>query len=391
MSLQENFIEILELRYGVREKITSKFGTTAFGEIAGELCISNSQFSKLISGSATEGMYVRAIKNVEQLNTHDKVFDEKTSLETKVADLEENSLSSESSLSLKIIVTALALLSLLFLYLWLTNKNVVTANSGDTRQHILSEFFDQEYDAAYVSPYLLKSDVQEYCPCSAFEGKWELHNSYTLPLPSLKPGLYYKAKSDKIRIKCTQASENRGQEMLGFEDMINEVWIDTRRAPVSPKFYNVKANNFTKEFYMLDFENDPQFLRVADIRTFIISKFSFEESIIIRNGEPYGRFVTNINEEVVTKYKIDIKEILRDIASGLMTTSCQPSVNDFCNPNELSIGSSFDFNCWFTLNEVYLGKGGAYPYRKGYKLVEQNYSDNLFCTCSEDQDSAVKD
>ena len=53
------FLEALERKYGQRDLLTSKFGTSSFGDIAKDLCISASQFSKLISGTATQGMYMR--------------------------------------------------------------------------------------------------------------------------------------------------------------------------------------------------------------------------------------------------------------------------------------------------------------------------------------------
>ncbi|MCB0683470.1 MAG: hypothetical protein KDC32_21590, partial [Saprospiraceae bacterium] len=63
----EQFIEKLEEHYGPWEKMTSRFGNATFGKIAKDLCISASQFSKLIYGSATDGMYVRSIRNIERL------------------------------------------------------------------------------------------------------------------------------------------------------------------------------------------------------------------------------------------------------------------------------------------------------------------------------------
>ena len=66
-SIQEKFLEKLEEKYGTWSKSTSKFGNTSYGEIATALSISASQFSKLVYGTATEGMYVRSIENINRL------------------------------------------------------------------------------------------------------------------------------------------------------------------------------------------------------------------------------------------------------------------------------------------------------------------------------------
>ena len=58
-SFNEQFIAKLEAHYGPWERMTSRFGNAPFGEIAKDLSISASKFTKLIYGSATEGMYIR--------------------------------------------------------------------------------------------------------------------------------------------------------------------------------------------------------------------------------------------------------------------------------------------------------------------------------------------
>jgi hypothetical protein len=66
----------------------------------------------------------------------------------------------------------------------------------------------------------------------------------------------------------------------------------------------------------------------------------------------------------------------------LTQTDCQAVTNKFCDPNDLQEGESvIDFACLYTINSENLGIGGGYPYRKGYRLMKQNYSDNLTCNC----------
>jgi hypothetical protein len=66
----------------------------------------------------------------------------------------------------------------------------------------------------------------------------------------------------------------------------------------------------------------------------------------------------------------------------LTQTDCLAAANKFCDPNDLREGESvIDFACLYTIKSENLGIGGGYPYRKGYRLVKQNYSDNLNCNC----------
>jgi len=58
------------------------------------------------------------------------------------------------------------------------------------------------------------------------------------------------------------------------------------------------------------------------------------------------------------------------------------SPNAFCAPNTLEESESvISFDCLYTIQSENLGIGGGYPYRKGYCLEEQSYSDNLTCSC----------
>ena len=99
LSYQEKFIKKLEEHYGIWDRLTSNFGSTSFGYIAKDLCISNSQFTKLIYGTATEGMYIRSIDNVERLLKHDQLTSTQASLINKTHQLENNLHSLESKRS----------------------------------------------------------------------------------------------------------------------------------------------------------------------------------------------------------------------------------------------------------------------------------------------------
>ncbi len=389
-SLQADFISKLAEKYGEWDKTGSRFGSASFGDISQDLSISASQFSKLIYGTATEGMYQRSIKNINRLI-------EKESIRAKLAQtLAENKQLKEQLnkqhahglgriQSRAAFVFLLLLLSSAVIYFmsgWAGQKN--TKEAPKENQHPLAFYFDQGFNANFNSPYLDISEVQKFCPASAYEGSWSLNKPYKLPLPgSKRPGLYYLAKNADVRMKCSRfdtAGVGRGRVLYGYEYLINEIWLDTKMTSLSPKYFDKQSKSFTSEFENLDFEKSPQFKKIATIHSFFTDKFFIYPDSIVRKGEPCGRYASDIDQDLVIEYEIDIKYILENVLSNLTTTSCFATKNPFPNPNDLKAKESvIDFECLYTINAENLGMGGGYPYQKGYKLEKQNYADNLVC------------
>ena len=388
-SLQERFIETLEEKYGTWDRNTSRFGNASFGRISKELSISPSQFTKLLNGTATEGMYARGIRNVERLIQLEKEIQEKESAIRQLSELEIKLKRSQSS---KYVTWGLAVLLILltafFSYWYIKNpeSSPFQSNTVTSFTHPLLPYFDRPFDDAYDPPYLGESEVLEYCPCSAYEGVWSLSAPDKLPLPgNKKPGVYYVAKSADVRMKCSKSdtlNAGKGNVLVAYEYLINEIWVDTKLTPLSPSFFNKELKKFTTAFDTLQFENNDQFQKVATIHSFFIDKFEIYPDSILRKGEPCGRFATDIDRELVRTYEIDLKSILEDVLGDLNKTDCKSSVNHYCDPNDLKEGeSTLQFQCMYTIDAENLGMGGGYPYTKGYRLEDQNYSDNLPCHC----------
>ncbi|PSR12856.1 MAG: hypothetical protein DA408_12215 [Bacteroidetes bacterium] len=386
-SFNEQFTAKLEAHYGPWEKMTSRFGNAPFGEIAKDLSISASQFTKLIYGSATEGMYIRSIRNIERLMELQQALDERDTALTKwttaQAQAQQLQARQRSARNKIILFSLLALLTgALGAYTYTRNQDQLNTLS----QHPLSLYFDQGFDADFDSPYLKESEVQDYCPCSAYEGSWSLSEEYKLPLPgNRKPGVYYLAKSADVRMKCSKSDTlnlGRGRVLIGFEYLINEVWVDTKQTPLSPTYFDKDNKTYTPEFMALTFADNPQFKRVATIHSFFIDKFEIHPDSIVRRGEPCGRFATDVDEQLVARYEIDLKHVLENVLGDLTQADCEAAPNPFCDPNDLTEKVSvINFDCLYTIKTENLGIGGGYPYRKGFRLEKQNYSDNLTCDC----------
>ncbi len=336
-------------------------------------------------------MYQRSIDNVTQLLAYDQLVDQHQQTLKEQEQLKNQLLESENHpqkprpVFLLFAVAAFLAGGLLTYFLVNYRSNI---NEPAPAQHPLSDYFDFDFDSdiAFASPYLKPSEVQHYCPGSAYEGRWSLDQPYKLPLPHSKPGLYYLAKSSDVRMKVSRNDtlRGKGKVLLAYEFLVNEVWIDTSRTPLSPMYFDNDTKEYTKAFKDLRFEEQGQFLKVATIHSFFINRIELQSDSITRKGEPGGRFAADVNEQLVNKYEIDLDHILSRVLSDLTTTSCATIPNPFCDPNQLKEKeSTMVFDCIYTIRSENLGIGSGYPYRKGFRLEEQNYANNLTCSCIE--------
>jgi hypothetical protein len=384
---KEQFIKHLEQLFGLWNRTTSRFGSTSFGEISKSLSISPSQFTKLISGTATEGMYSRSQENINRLIRHKRVQEQLSKLDEEHNRLKESIRTGKRSKGLLYILGMVSFTALGILLSPFILQEREAASDNTKKDHPLTSFFDKHNVDEYNSPYLALSEIQDYCPCSAFEGVWSLAENYKLPIPGTrKPGLYYTSKLADVRMKCSRndsIAAGQGRVLLGYEYLINEIWIDTELRPLTEEFFDKDSKAFTQQFKELDFEKNERFKKVAVINSFFIDRFEIFDNYILRKGEPCGRYASDIDQELTKEFNIDIEYILTQVLSNLTTTACQPAINHYCNPNDLDVGDIISFDCLYTIETENLGIGGGYPYTKAYKLEEQIYADNLTCSCGE--------
>jgi len=381
-----DFIAKIEGKYGAWNRNAAQFGNTSYGDIANDLCYSNSHFTKLMSGSASNAMYQRASKNIEGLIKLDKQQEVIQELEKeKTSLLEKNQEANKKNVLLSIlkyVIPLLLLLATFFVFKYFQNNDREIVEKQNNETHPMSRYFDSAGMSNAKTPYLNPTQVHNYCPCSAFEGVWSLAEEYKMPLPGNKPGLYYLAKSADVRMKCRRGATEKGIELLGFENIHNEVWLDKTRTAFAPKYFDTNTKSYTEEFLQLDFENNDDFVKIADVYSCFFDEFTISNEQIQRNGETCGRYAEVADEALAKKYKIDINHLINNVIGDMTSTSCEAATNHFCNPNDLKEGESmFSFDCLFSIDTENLGFGGGYPYSKGYKLIEQNYSSNLLCEC----------
>lgn len=387
MLLRTQFIEKLENKYGPWERATSRFGKATFGEISKDLCISPSQFSKLIYESASEASYERAIRNVQRLITTENYESEKQELLTEqkinlrqIKKLRKRLSKIQIKILLGFLILSLILIAALGFYHSTNSKP-----DFQFEKHPLWAYFDPPVDF-HNSPYLKPNQVQDHCPASAYEGTWILDKPYKFPLPDYKPGLYYLARRADMRVSYSEIHNltEKGKSLIGYEYLVSELWIDTKQESFVPTYFDKDTKTYTSTFQNLIFENEPRFKKVANIHTFLLSVFEIENQVVNRKGEPTGRFITDVDQDLVKTFELDLNYILRNVLDNFKQTNCEAARHAFCDPNMLEEGkSALSFNCIFTIDSENLGMGGGYPYTKTFRLIKQNYSDNLTCNCAE--------
>jgi len=371
---KEAFIAELEGIYGKYIYDSALFGSSNFSKIAFDLCYSNSHFTKLIAGSASEAMYERAIKNLEGL---------KKIQELKHTVAKQNRFRSKIWLR-SLVAIILGLLGILAFTLFFNQKSNDKGDLKDLNAHPLDVYFKVNDVNYYKSPYLNGEQVHDYCPGSAFEGEWILEENYVIPIPYKIPGLYYVGKSADIHLKCKKSGskENRGKELIGFENIRNEIWFDTSLTPVDSKYFNPKTGEFTTEFQNINFDDNDNFVKIASVYSCFFDEILITKDSIYRSGEPCGRYANSENEEILKKYNLDLNHIIEYVIGNMTFAKCKPTKNEFCNPNDVINGvSKLEFDCKCSIKTENLGLGGSYPYKKSIKLNVQNYQSNLLCTC----------
>ena len=379
MDLKEKLLQELQELYGKRNPNTSRFGSTSLGELADQLCLSKSLITKLMSGTATQGMYERCLNNLSRIKDAKQLSEENEHLKSQLTLVPQN----------KIPRYLLALLSLLFLFsaiacykLYFDLNRIPDASLESS--DFLNTFFNPDFNSPSLSPYLPIDKVQDFCPCSGYEGDWALTKPYIIPIPFKKPGLYYVARSSDVKLKCISSDTGvkQGKKMHGFELLKHELWMDSEHEALAPKYFDAEKKQYTKEFYNLDFDSNSRFDKVAELTSFFYNTFEINKDIIKRKGEPVGRFANFVNNDAVDKYEIDLNEILNHAVGDMIKVSCEDTPNPNCNPNSLKEGeSTLEFKCNFNIDTENLGYGGTYPYVKQLKLINQHYSNNLLCGC----------
>src|SRR5690606_31971636 len=126
------------------------------------LCYSDSQFSRLVNNTASEGEFVRALRNVNRLLNE--------------AELEENQVtppSKKKSVTYIIILLVLLLVTTIGVLTFYLGKSGFKDVESVTENYSRYEMLQWSFENKYIKPYVKLKELPEDCnyPCYKYQGK----------------------------------------------------------------------------------------------------------------------------------------------------------------------------------------------------------------------------
>lgn len=368
--LHQAFISKLEIHYGTFNSEKNSFESTSNSKIARDLFYSDSQFSRLINNTASEGELIRAVNNVDRLL---KVH----ALEHQIDSLKQPRTKPNSSFRKFILPTifAIALLGLIIFYFGTLNKKSTPEVTGDHNRY---EMLKWSFENNYIKPYITLKELPEDCyfPCYKYQGKWELKNEYKIPFFRERNGFHYVAKEAIMYASCSDKMVSNGEAFEGYEYQKHEIWYDKREFPIDSFLVKGSMTKVRPSYNEAKLEEDPNFVKIAYIHTFFKTKFQIDSSVVKRTGKAIGRDLEFIPDQEISgklKSKVLLKELKNEI-----NTIAKNRLEDFskpvrCNPtkapkvdfNLVEQGDSLSFDCQFSTGRFLV------DYTKTYVLKSQ--------------------
>jgi hypothetical protein len=373
--LYEDFITNLEKIYGSFSEKQKRFKKASNSKIARELCYSDSQFSRLINNSASDGEYERAIRNTKRaLN--------EIQLEYEVGKKEnpETTFFADRTLSKKkVALYSLCFIAAILLFFILFPPSLLTksepSESVSVEKDAMLRFY---FENSSVSPYLSLNDLPADCsyPCYKYQGQWSLKDTYKIPVFRERNGFHYLAKDVNLYTRCLTHEKKDGKTFEGYEYQNHEIWYDKRELKFESFIRTDDPTLKTDEYKNLNFEDSEDFVKIALVHTFFRNEFIIDSTSIQRSGMVIGRDVELLGDNIlleslgtvekVSNIKKEINSIivnrLEDFSRPVSCNSSQVPDTDFNNIAELD---TMSFNCQLTTANAPI------QYTKTYILNDQ--------------------
>ncbi|WKK74899.2 hypothetical protein QYS49_25055 [Marivirga salinae] len=370
-SLHDEFIKKVEQRFGKFMNEQFRFQEASNSEVARELNYSDAQFSRLIHLSASEGEYLRAIRNIDRILNEIKLENQIEKLKNKA---QGDAIGRFSILKPILFIVVGGIISIIGYFIIYNPSGSDQAENEVPKDYTLKWSFE----SAFVSPYTKLSQLPEDCdfPCYKYQGKWELKKPYKLPFFREQNGFHYLATEVNMYARCMTEEQSDGTLLEGYEYQKHEIWYDKRKLPID-SFVNLdNRKKILPEYQSLDFSKDENFIKIAYVHTFFKNEFKINEDTIERSGKVIGRDIKFIPTESLLKYLPSEAEI------GDLTNQINRIVfnrlQDFSRPidcettfvpnpdfHRISEGDEISFNCTLTTGRVPLN------YEKTYVLIDQ--------------------
>ena len=353
MKMEEYYGEItnkLETLYGSFDLDKKRFKNSPNSKIARDLGYSDSQFSRLINGTATLNEYQRTLQNVNRI--------------LYIKDLENSAKNTDPKNSNRFttpwmpvaLVTSVLLISAIFFILYKNEDKSLELPKDYTLQWA--------FETDFVNPYTKLNELPEDCdyPCYRLQGEWSLKEKYKVPLYVESNGFHYLAVASKMYTRCVTDASANGELLEGYEYQQHEIWFNKSTTNVEKG--NSDRNDITVDmsnYSSLDLEKDDRFVRIAKINTFFRNQFSLTDSIR-RSGQVIGRELLRISEDELRE-NLSASEI--QFVEKKLTNIANNNLEDFSRPIKCSAsslpaidydgienGALMSFECQLTTNNL---------------------------------------
>jgi len=365
MGEYKELVSKLEKLFGRFDADHKRFENANNSFISRELGYSDAQFSRLINESATEGEYQRALQNVNRILTVQKLEAELGKSNKKTPYWKKNFWKG-AALALLIPLTIFIILFFKASY----SKDSILANTP--KDYTLKWTFE----SSFINPYVKLDDLPSNCdyPCYKYQGKWQLQKSYKLPFFRERNGFHYVATEVEMYARCMVEKSEKGDIVEGYEYQKHEIWYDVREWPIDS--FMVSGTTPSLFYQELNLDDQPEFIKVANVHTFFRNEFILGDSTIKRSGKVIGRDLEIMSrEELAAKIKEneklnDIEIQLNKLANNRLVDfsvpiKCQDSRLVKPNVEDVTDGDTMGFKCQLTTS------GFPIDYVKTYVLKDQ--------------------
>ena len=371
-SYHKEFVSKLESLYGTFNPVKKKFDSTSNSKIARDLCYSDSQFSRLINNTASEGEFKRTLRNVNRLLNETRLQKEEGAKE-KV-----DSVKSRGWGIYIIGIVIIGLLGYIAVNL-IGNDEDKTITEESSRYEMLKWSFENKY----IKPYVKLKELPADCnfPSYKYQGKWTLKNEYKIPFFRERNGFHYVANEAVMYARSMEESSADGKLFEGYEYQEHEIWYDKREFPIDSFLTKNNRTKIRESYNKSDLAQDENFVKIANVHTFFRNEFSIDSSYINRKGKAIGRDITFLSEnelvdklgseKLVEELKSEINAIAKNrLEDFSKPISCEPTQVPNVDFHQIGEGDELSFKCQFTTGRFLV------DYEKIFVLEDQ-YINNI--------------
>ena len=371
-NLHKSFIDKLSRRYGTFNSERNKFVSTSNSIIARDLFYSDSQFSRLINNSASEGEFKRALGNIERLLKLDQLNEKIPS--------KSNVLKSNTFLNRNVLFLLLGILFSVILYLMISiKKESLILQDNNLKDETRYEMLKWGFENNFIQPYVKLKELPDDCyyPCYKYQGRWKLKEEYKIPFYRERNGFHYVAKEAIMYARCMDEREDNGEFFEGYEYQKHELWYDKRELPIDSFLTKGSKTQIRKIYNNSDLEKDKNFVKIAYVHTFFRTGFQIDSSLIYRTGKAMGRDIEFVSDEIIEGQLNDgvsiigLKDEIKSIAVNRLEDyskpiSCNPTISPNIDFNLIEESDEMSFNCNFSIGRFIIDYNKTYIFDNQY-------------------------